>query len=132
MNSSELLVRFVTVALRIHIGITARKQHAVQRIHHARDVVRARNQRNVDGQSAGGFNGLAVVARQIEAIRFQLDAHRNADAWPLLIHESSPTSDFVWLAHNSANASLLHNLPTLAAGLLNCSFRLPTFLPVFA
>ena len=45
-----------------------------------------RNQRNVHGQPAGGFDGLAVVARQIEAIRFQLDAHRNADAWPLLIH----------------------------------------------
>src|SRR5713226_4548723 len=117
MNASDLLMWFTTVALRIYVRIAAGQQHTVHRIHNARQVIRARNQRYVHGQTAGGFHGLAVIARKIESIRFQFDAHRDADARPVVVHRltltSLPRPDSV---HHNANASLLPNLLNVEAG----------------
>jgi hypothetical protein len=38
----------------------------------------------MDWKSASGLDCFAVIARQIESVCFQLDPHRNPDAWPTL------------------------------------------------
>src|ERR1043166_656218 len=57
------------------------QQNAVQSIRDRVDVIRLRNQADVNGSTTSGLNSLAVITRKIKAIGWEFNAHRNADAW---------------------------------------------------
>src|ERR1041385_4596344 len=49
MNAAEFWMRFASITQRIHIRIAPRQQKTVDGLHHSVNVIRPRNQRNVNG-----------------------------------------------------------------------------------
>jgi len=82
-------MRFVPVAQRIDVRVAARQQDAVQSFDNGIDVLGIWDQADVYRSAAGGFDCFTVVARQVEPVGREFNAHRDADARPLFRHSGN-------------------------------------------
>ena len=81
-------MRLLAVAQRIDVRVASGEQDAIEVRDHGIDVICIGNQADVQRSTAGGLDGLAVVAPKIETIGCLFNAHRDADAWSCLHHPS--------------------------------------------
>src|ERR1044072_119308 len=75
----EHLVRLAPIAQRVCVRSTARQKQAVQPPYKLTDQLCVRDKWDVYGDAARGGHRLAVLTREVETLRLQLVAHRDAD-----------------------------------------------------
>src|SRR5205823_4605986 len=84
MDAANSRVWLTSIAQRVHVRITARQQNAIEALDHVLNKLRLWNKRDVNRQTASGFDGLTIIPSQIKSLGFQFYAHRDSDARPVL------------------------------------------------
>src|SRR5207302_10076194 len=91
MDAADLGVWLTSIAQRVHVRITAGQQNTIKPVDDAPNEVGSWDKRNVNRQTACGFDGFAIVPSQIKSLRLQFNTHRDADARSVLLSHSKKT-----------------------------------------
>src|SRR5687768_10161112 len=77
------MVRFFAIIVRIDVRVTARQQYAVETAHCLSQIIGLWNKCQMNRNAAKRFYGLAIVAAEVKPVGFDLQPHRNSNAWSM-------------------------------------------------
>src|SRR5689334_15590023 len=106
-------MRLLAVPQGIYVGVTARKQDAVELCDYSVDVVGLGNQADVHRNATSSLDSLTVIPSQIESISCLFKTHRDADARSCLCHSAGAIPSTAIITHVHKTASLLRQKASL-------------------